>query len=161
MTCIHDQPGLLAIVVLFLYLPRRARCRSLHVIVAGSAPGAPATQRSDLKGHSRLACARALAVSPPQSSWSSLLPPGLRAQAQSRGVAGTVAIALSCRVSLRVNASISARRVRASAAMFSRNARSSARVHLEVPRPDCRRLVRDVIVMRSARASICRSMRPR
>jgi hypothetical protein len=36
-------------------------------------------------------------------------------------------------VSLRINASISARRVRASAAMFSRNARSSARVHLEVP----------------------------
>jgi hypothetical protein len=26
MTCIHDQPGLLAFVVLFLYLPRRARC---------------------------------------------------------------------------------------------------------------------------------------
>ena len=25
-TCIHDQPGLLAFVVLFLYLPRRARC---------------------------------------------------------------------------------------------------------------------------------------
>jgi hypothetical protein len=26
MTCIHYQPGLLAFVVLFLYLPRRARC---------------------------------------------------------------------------------------------------------------------------------------
>ena len=42
MTCIHYQPGLLAFVVLFLYLPRRARCASLHVIFAGSAPRAPA-----------------------------------------------------------------------------------------------------------------------
>ena len=70
-------------------------------------------------------------------------------------------MALSCRMILRANISISERRASVSAAIVSRNARSSARVHVDVPRPDCRRLVRDVTVMRSARASIYRSMRAR
>ena len=77
MTCIHDQPGLLAIVFLFLFAAAAGEVRRLDVIFAGSAPGALAGE--------------ALAVEPTiwtnlQSSWSSLLPPGLRAQAQSRGV---------------------------------------------------------------------------
>jgi hypothetical protein len=78
MTCIHDQPGLLAIVVLFLFAAAAGEVPSLHVIFSGSAPGAPA--------------AEALAVEPTiwtslQLSWSRLLPPGLRAQVRSHGVA--------------------------------------------------------------------------
>lgn len=48
MTCIHDQPGLLAFVVLFLYLPRRARCppaRHLRRLCSGSAGGS--TRRAE------------------------------------------------------------------------------------------------------------------
>jgi hypothetical protein len=65
MTCIHDPPGLLAIVVSSSAAGEVAR---LHVIVAGSAPGAPVGVRgeSELKSHSEsLACAaEALADEP-------------------------------------------------------------------------------------------------
>ncbi len=65
MTCIHDPPGLLAIVVSSSAAGEVAR---LHVIVADSAPGAPVGVRgeSEFKGHSeRLACAaEALADEP-------------------------------------------------------------------------------------------------
>ena len=68
MTCIHDQPGLLAY-HRALPLPAAAgEVRGLHVIFAGSAPGAPVgvCGESELKGHlERLACAaEALADEP-------------------------------------------------------------------------------------------------
>jgi hypothetical protein len=54
MTCIHDQPGLLAIGVIIFCLPRRARWRAWTSSFAGSAPGALAAVRAvpELKGYS-------------------------------------------------------------------------------------------------------------
>lgn len=53
MTCIHDQPGLLAIVVLFLHR-RRGEVRRLDVIFAGFSPEALAAIRPvpELEGYS-------------------------------------------------------------------------------------------------------------
>lgn len=54
MTCIHDQPGLLAIVVIIFCLPGRARWRAWTSSFAGSAPGALSAVRAvpELKGYS-------------------------------------------------------------------------------------------------------------
>ena len=54
MTCIHDQPRLLAIVVIIFCLPGRARWRAWTSSFADSAPGALAAVRAvpELKGYS-------------------------------------------------------------------------------------------------------------
>lgn len=54
MTCIHDQPGLLAIVVLFLFAAAAGEVRRLDVIFASFSPGALAAIRPvpELEGHS-------------------------------------------------------------------------------------------------------------
>jgi hypothetical protein len=54
MTCIHDQSGLLAIVLLFLFAAAAGEVPRLDVIFAGFSPGALAAIHPvpELEGHS-------------------------------------------------------------------------------------------------------------